>query len=162
MTDGRDPHAERLRAVSLRVTKQRAAVLQILERHPHCDAGFLFDAVNEDLGAISRQAVYDVLTALTEAGLVRRIDLVGSAALFELRDSDEHHHTVCRRCGAISDIEDTMTEEQLHAAESRDFHTSEVEVVYWGTCRDCSGHAGEEPDTTIQEDHANVERTNGI
>ena len=94
-----------LRAASLRVTRPRVAVLSAVYDHPHADTDSLIGAVRADLGEVSHQAVYDVLRALTTAGLVRRIQPSGSVARYESRVGDNHHHVVCRSCGAIADVD---------------------------------------------------------
>ena len=91
-----------LRGASLRVTGPRVAVLKALHDHPHADTDSVISVVREDLGVVSNQAVYDVLRALTAAGLVRRIQPAGSVARYETRVGDNHHHVVCRSCGATS------------------------------------------------------------
>ncbi|WP_409462764.1 Fur family transcriptional regulator [Amycolatopsis sp. GA6-003] len=98
-----DPVAA-LRGVSLRVTKQRIAVLEVLRNRPHAALEHIRDEVREKLGSVSAQAVYDVLAALVGAGLVRRLELPGSRARFELR-TDDHDHVACRECGAVADVE---------------------------------------------------------
>ncbi|MGN6752741.1 MAG: Fur family transcriptional regulator, partial [Intrasporangium sp.] len=89
-----------LRDAALRVTRPRLAVLEQLHRHPHADADTITQAVRADLGKVSTQAVYDVLSALTDAGIVRRIEPAGSSARYEMRVGDNHHHVICRVCGA--------------------------------------------------------------
>jgi Fur family ferric uptake transcriptional regulator len=132
--------AARLRSASLRVTKQRTAVLRVLERHPHADAGFVAHAVREQIGAVSTQAVYDVLAALGGAGLVRKIEPAGSPALFELSTGDNHHHAVCRVCGAIADVECATGEPPcLKPPATHGFVVDEAEVIYWGLCPSCAG-----------------------
>ena len=93
-----------LRAASLRVTRPRVAVLTAVQERPHSDTDTILRSVRADLGEVSHQAVYDVLRALTTAGLVRRIEPAGSAALYETRTGDNHHHLVCRTCGAVADL----------------------------------------------------------
>ncbi len=137
-------HVERLRDVSLRVTKQRAAVLEVLERHPHSDAGFVESAARTSIGAISKQAVYDVLATLTDTGLVRRVDVGGTAALYELHDGLRHHHAVCRSCAAIFDI-DTASEAGGPALPPPGFVIDEVEVIYRGICTECRPAATSRP-----------------
>lgn len=134
-----DP-ADRLREVSLRVTKQRTAVLHVLQRHPHSDAAFVTGAVREEIGAVSTQAVYDVLAALGDAGLVRRIEPAGSPALFELRAGDNHHHVVCRACGAVADVDCAVGEQPcLAPSATHRFVIDEAEVTFWGLCPSCAG-----------------------
>src|ERR1700734_322336 len=90
-----------LRGASLRVTRPRIAVLAAVHEHPHADTTSIVGFVRQDLGEVSQQAVYDVLRALTDAGLVRRIHPSGSVARYESQVGDNHHHLVCRSCGAI-------------------------------------------------------------
>src|SRR5204862_7553156 len=100
------PDFERmLRGVALRVTRPRVAVLSAGHGHPHADTDAIIGVVREDLGEVSHQAVYDVLRALTAAGLVRRFQPTGSVARYEARVGDNHHHVVCRSCGAIGDVD---------------------------------------------------------
>lgn len=130
--------AERLRDASLRVTKPRAAVLRVLQRHPHAGVAFVADAVREEIGAVSTQAIYDVLAALGEAGLVRRIEPAGSPALFELAAGDNHHHLVCRGCGAIVDVPCAAGAAPcLRPSDEHGFLVDEAEVIYWGRCPAC-------------------------
>ncbi|WP_030484307.1 Fur family transcriptional regulator [Nocardioides aequoreus] len=128
----------RLREVSLRVTRPRLAVMRALEARPHADTETVIDAVRRDLGAVSHQAVYDVLAALTQAGLVRRIQPAGAVARYEVRVGDNHHHVVCRSCGAIGDVDCAVGHAPcLTASDDRGFTIDEAEVVYWGTCSAC-------------------------
>ena len=94
-----------LRGASLRVTRPRVAVLAAVHDHPHADTHSIIGVVRAELGDVSQQAVYDVLEALTDAGLVRRIQPPGSVARYESRVGDNHHHVVCRSCGAIADVD---------------------------------------------------------
>ncbi|WP_167096788.1 Fur family transcriptional regulator [Mycobacterium sp. DL592] len=134
--------AQRLRTADLRVTRQRVAVLEAVHGHPHADTETIFGAVRENLPDVSRQAVYDVLHALTTSGLVRRIQPSGSVARYETRVADNHHHVVCRSCGVIGDI-DCATGEAPCLTPSDDglildgFVLDEAEVIYWGTCPNC-------------------------
>ena len=98
-------YADQLRSADLRVTRPRLAVLEAVHAHPHADTESIFGAVRTDLPDVSRQAVYDVLAALTSAGLVRRIQPSGSVARYESRVGDNHHHVVCRSCGVIADVD---------------------------------------------------------
>src|SRR5689334_18030316 len=98
-------YAEQLRTADLRVTRPRVAVLEAVHAHPHADTETIFGAVRNGLPDVSRQAVYDVLAALTAVGLVRRIQPSGSVARYESRVGDNHHHVVCRSCGSISDVD---------------------------------------------------------
>jgi len=132
--------AERLlRGADLRVTRPRVAVLTAVHAHPHADTDALIGAVREDLGGVSTQAVYDVLRALTAAGLVRRIEPAGSVARYESRVADNHHHVVCRSCGAIADVDCAVDYTPcLTASDAHGYSIDEAEVVYWGTCPACS------------------------
>jgi Fur family ferric uptake transcriptional regulator len=130
---------EMLRGANLRVTAPRLAVLTALERRPHAEVEAIATAVRADLGQVSTQAVYDVLRALTEAGLARRIEPAGSPARFELRVGDNHHHVVCRSCGAIADVDCAVGERPcLHASDDHGFVIDEAEVTYWGICPTCN------------------------
>ena len=128
-----------LRAVSLRVTRPRLAVLAALRDHPHVDTHTVIELVRDELPAVSHQAIYDVLQALTDAGLVRRIQPAGATARYESRVGDNHHHVVCRSCGAIADVDcATGHAPCLTASDDHGFVVDEAEVVYWGTCPSCT------------------------
>jgi Fur family ferric uptake transcriptional regulator len=128
-----------LREAALRVTRPRVAVLSAVHAHPHTDTGSIIDAVRRELGTVSHQAVYDVLGALTAAGLLRRIQPSGSVARYESRVGDNHHHAVCRSCGAIADVDCAVGEAPcLTASDDRSFSIDEAEIVYLGLCPDCS------------------------
>ncbi len=127
-----------LRAVSLRVTRPRLAVLAALRDHPHVDTDTVISLVRTELPTVSHQAVYDVLRALTDTGLVRRIEPAGVTARYESRVGDNHHHLVCRSCGAIADVECSVGHAPcLTASHEHGYVVDEAEVVYWGTCPDC-------------------------
>ncbi|MGI8753738.1 MAG: Fur family transcriptional regulator [Acidimicrobiales bacterium] len=127
-----------LRGVALRVTRPRVAVLTAVHDYPHADTDSIIGVVRDDLGAVSHQAVYDVLRALTAAGLVRRIEPPGSAARYEARVGDNHHHIVCRSCGAIADADCAVGAAPcLTASDDKGFAIDEAEVIYWGLCPDC-------------------------
>ncbi len=128
-----------LRSASLRVTRPRLAVLAALHDHPHVDTDSVIALVRANHPAVSHQAVYDVLRALTEAGLIRRIQPAGATARYEARVGDNHHHVVCRSCGAIADVECAVGHAPcLIASDDHGFLVEEAEVVYWGTCPDCA------------------------
>jgi Fur family transcriptional regulator, stress-responsive regulator len=128
-----------LRGASLRVTRPRVAVLGAVHEHPHADTHTLIGQVRADLGDVSTQAVYDVLRALTDAGLVRRIEPPGSVPRYESRTGDNHHHMVCRSCGAIVDVDCAVGEAPcLTADDDHGYVIDEVEVVYRGICPACS------------------------
>lgn len=129
-----------LRGASLRVTRPRVAVLAAVYDNPHADTLSILGVVREKLGEVSQQAVYDVLHALTDAGLVRRIHPPGSVARYESRVGDNHHHVVCRSCGVIADVDCAVgTAPCLTASDDHGFAIDEAEVIYWGLCLDCSG-----------------------
>jgi Fur family transcriptional regulator, stress-responsive regulator len=131
----------------MRVTRPRIAVLTALHENPHADTNTVVAAARADLGKVSVQAVYDVLQALSENGLVRRIEPSGSVARYETRVGDNHHHVVCRACGAIADVACAVGPAPcLEPAESHGFEIDEAEVVYWGRCPDCRD-AGVSPTT---------------
>lgn len=128
-----------LRGASLRVTRPRVAVLDAVRGHPHADTEALITASRDRLGAISHQAVYDVLRVLTDAGLVRRIHPPGSVARYEARVGDNHHHVVCRSCGTIADVDCAVGDTPcLTASEDHGFTIDEAEVVYRGLCPACT------------------------
>jgi Fur family transcriptional regulator, stress-responsive regulator len=128
-----------VRGASLRVTRPRVAVLAAVHEHPHVDTNSIIGVVRESLGQVSQQAVYDVLRALTAAGLVRRIYPPGSVARYESRVGDNHHHVVCRSCGAIADVDCAVgTAPCLTASDHHGYAVDEAEVVYWGLCPGCS------------------------
>ncbi|MEU5696509.1 Fur family transcriptional regulator [Actinosynnema sp. NPDC020468] len=127
-----------LRGASLRVTSPRIAVLAAVHDRPHADTDSIIGVVRDKLGAVSHQAVYDVLRALTTAGLLRRIEPPGSVARYEARVGDNHHHVVCRSCGAIADVDCAVGAAPcLTASDSRGFMIDEAEVVYRGLCPAC-------------------------
>jgi Fe2+ or Zn2+ uptake regulation protein len=128
-----------LRDVSLRVTRPRVAVLTAVHAYPHADTDSIIRAVREDLPDVSHQAVYDSLSTLTSAALVRRIQPSGSVARYESRVGDNHHHVVCRACGSIADVDCAVGEAPcLTAADDSGFAIDEAEVIYWGLCPDCA------------------------
>jgi Fur family transcriptional regulator, stress-responsive regulator len=127
-----------LRGVALRVTRPRVAVLSAVHDHPHADTDSIIGVVRENLGEVSHQAVYDVLRALTAAGLVRRIQPRDSVARYEARVGDNHHHVVCRSCGAIADVDCAIGYTPcLTAADDAGYEIDEAEVIYWGRCPEC-------------------------
>lgn len=129
-----------LRSAKLRVTRPRIAVLSAVHEHPHADTHAIIDVVRTELGEtdVSHQAVYDVLQALTGAGLVRRIQPSRSLARYEARIADNHHHIVCRACGAVADVDCSVGSAPcLTPSEDHGYAVDEAEVIYWGTCPDC-------------------------
>ena len=132
-------YAAQLRNAELRVTRPRVTVLEVVHARPHAATETVFDAVRAVLPGVSRQAVYDVLHALTDAGLIRRIQPSGSVALYESRVGDNHHHVVCRSCGVVADVDCAVGEAPcLTPSAHNGFGLDEAEVIYWGLCPDCS------------------------
>ncbi|MET8586874.1 Fur family transcriptional regulator [Streptomyces collinus] len=131
--------AEELRGAGLRVTAARVALLETVRDGDHLGVEAIASGVRARVGHISLQAVYEALHALTAAGLIRRIEPAGSPARFEGRVGDNHHHVVCRGCGALADVDCAVGDAPcLTASDDRGFSIDEAEVVYWGTCPDCS------------------------
>ena len=129
-----------LRGAGLRVTGPRVGVLLALGQHPHADADEVIEEVRRHTGSVSVQAVYNVLGALVEAGLVRRIEPAGSRARFEVRVGDNHHHIVCRQCGATTDVDCVVGRRPcLTPSEAQGYVLDEAEVTFWGVCPRCRG-----------------------
>jgi Fur family ferric uptake transcriptional regulator len=128
-----------LREAGLRVTRPRVAVLSAVHDHPHAETDSILDAARQESGEVSHQAVYDVLRALTDTGLVRRIQPTGSLARYEARVGDNHHHLVCRSCGAVADVDCAVGDSPcLTAADDAGYEIDEAEVIYWGRCPECA------------------------
>jgi Fur family ferric uptake transcriptional regulator len=140
MTESRTPAtAEELRGAGLRVTAARVALLETVRDGNHLGVEAIAAGVRDRIGHVSLQAVYEALHALTAAGLVRRIEPVGSPARFEGRVGDNHHHVVCRSCGVVADVDCAVGEAPcLTASGEHGFSIDEAEVVYWGLCPGCS------------------------
>ena len=127
-----------LRDRGIQVTAQRLAVFDAVATRPHATADDLVDDVRASIGSVSRQAVFDALTMLTEEGLIRRIQPARSAARYEDRVDDNHHHLVCRVCGRMVDVDCAVGYRPcLEAADDNGFSIDEAEVIYWGTCPEC-------------------------
>ena len=137
MEQATDP-AELLRRHGVQVTAQRLAVLRAVSARPHGTADEIEEVVRVDIGAISRQAVYDALAMLTDKGLIRRIQPARSPACYETRVDDNHHHLVCRVCGCTVDVDCAVgTRPCLQASDDHGFTIDEAEVIYWGVCPEC-------------------------
>ncbi len=135
-----------LREVSLRVTRPRLAVLGAVHAHPHTDTESIIALTRDELGRVSHQAVYDVLRALTEAGLVRRIQPSGSVALYEPEVGDNHHHLICRSCATVVDVDCPVGSAPcLAPPEDSGYAIDEAEVVFWGLCPSCAGQPTHQP-----------------
>jgi Fur family transcriptional regulator, stress-responsive regulator len=144
---------ETLRAHGLRVTRPRLAVLDVLaeEDGHHLDVDEIAARVRQRLHSVSIQAVYDVLAVLSRAGLARRIEPAGSPALFESRAGDNHHHVVCRGCGAVADVDCAVGAAPcLDPSQDHGFVLDEAEVTFWGLCPTCQVRSG---DGVRREDH---------
>ncbi len=133
-----DPLAT-LRTHRLPVTAQRLAVLRAVHSNPHATAEHIASAATQELGSISKQSVYDTLTTMVERGVLRKIQPVGSVALYENRVGDNHHHVVCRSCGAVGDVDCAVGYRPcLTASHTHGFVIDEADVSYWGTCATCA------------------------
>jgi len=133
-----DDLANILRQHGLQVTAQRLAVLRAVATQPHGTADEIAEKVRAQIGAISRQAVYDTLGVLAERGIIRRIQPAGSPARYEDRVGDNHHHLICRRCGKTLDVDCAVGYAPcLTAADAAGYQVDEAEVIYWGTCPTC-------------------------
>ncbi len=133
----KDP-ASLLREQGVQVTAQRLAVLRAVARRPHSTADVIAEEVRADIGAISRQAVYDTVSMLVEKGIIRRIQPAGSPALYEDRVGDNHHHIICRSCGNAVDVACAVGEAPCLTPDAdAGFEIEEAEVIFWGTCPAC-------------------------
>ena len=131
--------AEELRGAGLRVTAARVALLETVRDGDHLGVEAVAAEVRMRIGHVSLQAVYEALHALTAAGLIRRIEPAGGAPRFEGRIGDNHHHVVCRSCGAVADVDCAVGEAPcLTASDDQGFTIDEAEVTYWGWCPACS------------------------
>ncbi len=131
--------AERLRAVGLRVTQSRLAVLDVVDADPHLSAEQVAERVRTGIGAVSTQAIYDALNTLTEHRILRRFEPAGSAMKFEVATGDNHHHLVCRSCGSVVDVPCAVGSMPCAVPEdARGYSIEEAEVTYWGTCPTCT------------------------
>ncbi|HQZ66234.1 MAG TPA: Fur family transcriptional regulator [Planctomycetaceae bacterium] len=133
-----DIPAKTLREHGVQVTAQRLAVLRAVSGRPHCTADDVVEYVRTEIGAISRQAVYDALGILAEKAIIRRIQPAGSSALYEDRVGDNHHHLICRQCGKTVDVDCAVGDTPcLTAADTSGYQIDEAEVLFWGTCPKC-------------------------
>lgn len=143
-----DDPAIALRQHGVQVTAQRLAVLRSVKGQPHCTADEVAENVRTEIGAISRQAVYDALGVLVDKGLIRRIQPAGSSALYEDRVGDNHHHLICRTCGKTVDVDCAIGSAPcLTAADAAGYEINEAEVIYWGTCPECLAASRQPADT---------------
>ncbi len=131
--------AEELRGSGLRVTAARVALLETIRGGDHLGVEAIASGVRDRIGHVSLQAVYEALHALTAAGLVRRLEPPDGAVRFEGRVGDNHHHVVCRSCGAVADVDCAVGEAPcLTASDDHGYAIDEAEVIYWGLCPACS------------------------
>ena len=148
-----------LRQHGLQVTAQRLAVLRAVSGGPHSTADDIYNVVRAGIGAVSRQAVYDALSVLTDKGLLRRIQPAGSSARYENRVGDNHHHLICRTCSTMVDVDCAVGDTPcLTAADDSGYEIDEAEVIYWGRCPDCSA-AGQQhlaPRSTTVESTSHI------
>lgn len=130
--------SDRLRRHGLHVTAQRLAVLRAVSEHPHITAETVFDLAQAELGAISRQAIYDALNTLADKNLIRRIQPMGSPTRYEARVGDNHHHLICRICGRVEDVDCAIgVAPCLTPSDAMGYEIDEAEVIYWGRCPAC-------------------------
>lgn len=138
---------ELLRQHGIQVTPQRLAVLRAVSSNPHITADAVAEIVRTEIGAISRQSVYNVLGVLVDKGLLRRIQHIGSPTLFEDRVGDNHHHLICRACGRVEDVDCAVGAAPcLTAADNKGYEIDEAAVVYWGHCPDCRAKQDDDHD----------------
>jgi Fur family transcriptional regulator, stress-responsive regulator len=127
-----------LRQHGVQVSAQRLAVLRAVSDRPHSTADDIANDVRTEIGAISRQAVYDALGTFTDKGLIRRIQPAGSPARYEVRVGDNHHHLICRHCGRVVDADGAVNDPpRLGAGDNSGFEIEQAEVIYWGRCPEC-------------------------
>jgi len=132
------PSENLLKAHQLSVTSARLAILEAIELHPHADAETIWEHARGKIGSVSKQAVYDNLHALTERGILRMIQPMGHTARYEGRVADNHHHLVCRACGATFDVDCQQSKRPcMEPTETHGFQIDEAEVIYWGLCPNC-------------------------
>jgi Fur family ferric uptake transcriptional regulator len=133
-----DDRVALLRRHGVLVTAQRLAVLRAVSERPHSTTDDIDAIVRAEIGAISRQAVYDALGTLTDKGIIRRIQPAGSPARYEARVGDNHHHLICRACGQMVDVDCAVGYTPcLTAADDSGYEIDEAEVIYWGRCPEC-------------------------
>ena len=161
MSAMRDDPSDLLHQHGLQVTPQRLAVLRVVSASPHVTADAVAERARAELGAISRQAVYNALAVLVEKGLLRRIQPSGSPALYEDRVDDNHHHLICRGCGQVEDVDCAVGETPcLTAADGLGYEIDEAEVIYWGHCPACLAGSGS-PAPTSEHAHDHRKKHDG-
>lgn len=149
MTQAAETTEELLRRHGVQVTAQRLAIMDVVANMPHATADDLAEAVRGEIGSISKQAVYDTLGVLSEKNLLRRIQPAGSAARYEDRVGDNHHHLICRDCNVMFDVDCAVGDVPcLEAADDHGFEIDEAEVIYWGRCPACQAATVSETTTS--------------
>jgi Fur family ferric uptake transcriptional regulator len=144
-------HAALLRGHGVQVTAQRLAVLRAVSERPHSTAAKIDAVVRAEIGAVSLQAVYDALGALTDRGIIRRIQPAGSPARYEDRVGDNHHHLICRACGRMVDVDCAVgLAPCLTAMDDLGYEIDEAEVIYWGRCPDCAAARNNQNEPVIE------------
>jgi Fur family transcriptional regulator, stress-responsive regulator len=144
--------ADLLRQRGFKVTAQRLAVLRAVKGRPHLTADDVVEVVRTDIGVVSRRAVYDAVGVLADIGLLRRIQPSGSAARYEDRVGDNHHHVICRECGSMVDVDcATGAVPCLTAADDAGYQIDEAEVIYWGRCPTCQSATSSIQESSIEE-----------
>jgi Fe2+ or Zn2+ uptake regulation protein len=134
--------ADHLRRHGLHVTAQRLAVLRAVSEHPHITADVVLELAQAELGAISRQAIYDALNTLVDQGIIRRIQPMGSPTRYEARVGDNHHHLICRICGRVEDVDCAVGAAPcLTPSDAMGYDIDEAEVIYWGRCPACQARS---------------------
>ena len=164
-SEPRTAAADLLRQHGVQVTAQRLAVVRAVSDQPHGTADDVAQVVRTEIGAISRQAVYDALSVLSEKGLIRRIQPAGSPARYEDRVADNHHHLICRSCDQVIDVDCAVGDTPcLTAADDSGYEIDEAEVVFWGRCPEClaterataaAGASGSKPKARSGNDDGN-------
>jgi Fe2+ or Zn2+ uptake regulation protein len=154
-----DP-ADLLRQQGFKVTAQRLAVLRAVSASPHLTADDVVEIVRADIAAVSRRAVYDAVNVLADMGLLRRIQPAGSAARYESRVGDNHHHLICRACGSMVDVDCAVGSTPcLTAADDAGYDIDEAEVIYWGRCPTCRQAA---ESASVPSNHSSKSATSSI
>jgi Fur family ferric uptake transcriptional regulator len=149
---GSADNAAVLREHGLNVTAQRLAVLRAVSGRSHSTAADIAEAVRSEIGTVSLQAVYDALAALTDKGIIRRIQPAGSPALYEDRVGDDHHHLICRTCGRVDDVDAVAGQTpSLSAVGDSGYEIDEAEVIYWGRCPACVAASAASSTTTVRQ-----------
>lgn len=130
--------AEMLREQGMHVTAQRLAVLRAVSAAPHSTTDEIVGSVRDDIGTVSRQAVYDTVNTLADRGILQRIQPVGSPARYEVRPEVDHHHLICRSCGSVEDIMASPNENlRIAKSETQNYVVEHTEVIFWGQCPKC-------------------------